>query len=86
MKKALFFLLVTAFACIISTAMASPVDKQKALTVATHFIQAQGGTDITLTDITATTPYTTFYIFAGSEGKGFVIVSADDCVLPILGM
>ena len=85
MKKALFFLLVTAFACIISTATASPVDKQKALTVATHFIQAQGGTDITLTDITATTPYTTFYIFAGNEGKGFVIVSADDCVPPILG-
>ena len=43
MKKTLFFLLVTAFACIISTATASPVDKQKALTVATHFIQARGG-------------------------------------------
>ena len=85
MKKTLFFLLVTAFACIISTATASPVDKQKALIVATHFIKAQGGTDIELTDITATTPFTAFYIFAGRDGKGFVIVSADDCVPPILG-
>ena len=85
MKKTLFFLLVTAFACISSTATASPVDKQKALTVATHFLEQHGGADISLTDITATTDYTTFYIFAGSEGRGFVIVSADDCVPPILG-
>ena len=85
MKKTLFFLLLTAFACISSTATAAPVEKQKALTVATHFLEQHGGADITLTDITASTPYTAFYIFAGRDGKGFVIVSADDCVLPILG-
>ena len=85
MKKTLFLLLVTAIVCVSSTATASPVDKEKAKTVATHFLEKHGGADIVLTDITATTPYSTFYIFAGRDGKGFVIVSADDCVPPILG-
>ena len=84
MKKTLLFL-ITACVCVGSTLWANPVSKEKALTVATHFIKAQGGANIMLTDITATTPYTTFYIFAGSDSKGFVIVSADDCVPPILG-
>ena len=29
--------------------------------------------------------YTEFYIFNNEEGKGFVIIAADDCVTPILG-
>ena len=51
MKKTLFLLLVTLFVSV-GSATAAPVDKEKALTVATHFINAQGGTDIELTDIT----------------------------------
>ena len=29
--------------------------------------------------------YTEFYIFNNEDGKGFVIIAADDCVTPILG-
>lgn len=29
--------------------------------------------------------YTEFYIFNNEDGKGFVIIAADDCVIPILG-
>ena len=85
MKKALFLLLVTVCACMGGATKAAPVSKEKALTVASHFLAAQGGRGIALEDVTSTTGYTTFYIFAGSEGRGFVIVSADDCVQPILG-
>ena len=83
MKKVIFIFL--AFLCADFTLLANPVSKEKALSVATHFLVQQGGADITLTDITASTPYTAFYIFADRDGKGFVIVSADDCVPPILG-
>jgi hypothetical protein len=83
MKKVIFIFL--AFLCAGFTLLANPVSKEKALSVATHFLETHGGADITLTDITASTPYTAFYIFAGTDGKGFVIVSADDCVPPILG-
>lgn len=38
-----------------------------------------------LTDITTSTPFREFYIFSGNDGNGFVIVSGDDCVTPILG-
>lgn len=29
--------------------------------------------------------YTEFYIFNNEDGKGFIIIAADDCVMPILG-
>ena len=38
--------------CVGSTLWANPVSKEKALTVATHFIKAQGGANIVLTAIT----------------------------------
>ena len=85
MKKALSLLLIAAVLTVGTFVSAAPVDKTKAQAAAISFLKAKGVEDLQLVDITGTTPYTAFYIFAGSDGKGFVIVSADDCVLPVLG-
>ena len=85
MKKALSLLLVAAVLTVCTFVSAAPVDKTKAKAAAISFLKSKGAENLQLVDITGTTPYTAFYIFAGSDGKGFVIVSADDCVLPILG-
>ena len=66
-------------------ASAAPVDVQKAMQAATNYLKINGATNVSLVDITATTPFSEFYVFAGANGKGFVLVSADDCVVPILG-
>ena len=85
MKKVIPLLLATMLLLTAPTSQAAPVDKNKAQAAATLFLAAHGGEGTQLVDITASTPYTTFYIFAGTNGKGFVIISADDCVMPILG-
>ena len=64
---------------------ASPVGAGKAKQVAYNFLKANGIADKELVDITATTGYREFYIFTAVDGRGFVLVSADDCVIPILG-
>ena len=80
MKKALLFLAV---AMLTLTAAAKPVDQATAMRVASTFMRHQG-VSAQLTDVTAQTPYTQFYIFTAERG-GFVLVSGDDCVVPILG-
>ena len=66
-------------------AMASPVSQQEARRVAQTWMQAHGMKNVAaLQDVTAQTPFTEFYVFAAPEG-GFALVSADDCVQPILG-
>lgn len=80
MKKALLFF-ATAMLCI--TAMAKPVDPQAAMRVANTMMRLGGGST-QLTDISSQTPYTHLYIFT-AKGGGFVIVSADDCVVPVIG-
>ncbi|MBQ3983237.1 MAG: C10 family peptidase [Bacteroidales bacterium] len=64
---------------------AKPVNPHKAHLVADHFFKAIGQKQRALQDITSRTPYTQFYIFAAPQGEGFVLVAADDCVVPILG-
>lgn len=82
MKKTLFALVLTLL-CV--TATARPVDAGTARRAATTFMSAAGIRDTaSLVDITKQSPYTEFYIFASEDG-GFILVSADDCVLPILG-
>lgn len=66
-------------------AAAAPVDVQKAMRAAQNYMTLNGGSGVSLVDITATTPFNEFYLFAGSDGKGFVLVAGDDCVVPILG-
>ena len=68
-----------------SVSSALPVDVQKALLVATNFMKTNGEKNINLIDVTSATPFSEFYVFSGADGKGFVLVSADDCVKPILG-
>ena len=66
-------------------AMARPVDPATARRVAEVYLQAQGMRNTAaLVDVTSETPFTEFYIFAAPEG-GFVLVSGDDCVIPVLG-
>ena len=64
---------------------ANPFHPHTAHLVADHFFKAIGQKQRALQDITSRTPYTQFYIFAAPQGEGFVLVAADDCVVPILG-
>ncbi len=64
---------------------AKPVDANSARQVAQAFLsRVEGGKTFILTDITSRTPYTEFHVFSLGE-KGFVLVSGDDCAVPILG-
>lgn len=64
---------------------AKPVDVGTARRVAETYLHTVGMKNTAaLVDITAATPFTEFYVFAAAEG-GFILVSADDCVKPVLG-
>lgn len=69
---------------------AKPVTPLQARQLATNFAQSMGmhmakDANDTLLDITSGTPFTEVYVFTPANRRGFVIVSADDCVIPILG-
>ena len=80
MKKTLFALVLTVLGF---AAIAKPVDVTTAQRVASTYMRLNGG-NAQLTDVTAQTPFTAFYVFTAGDA-GFVMVSADDCVIPILG-
>ena len=64
---------------------AEPVDVNSAKRVAESFLASVQARNIgELQDITSTTPFREFYVFAIGD-NGFILVSADDCVVPILG-
>ena len=66
-------------------AFAKPVDSSTARRVAETYMAANGMKDVTaLVDITSQTSFSEFYVFAAEDG-GFILVSADDCVIPVLG-
>ena len=68
-----------------ATLFAKPVDATTARRVAENFMRLHGmANPAMLEDISGKTPYTAFYVFAAKEG-GFVLVSGDDCVVPVLG-
>lgn len=82
MRKSLFILLQ-----IIMFAMplfAERVDEKTAQKVAETFLKNKGVefSDMTSADVMSKGEFRNFYVFNASEG--FVIVSADDCVLPVL--
>lgn len=69
---------------------ANPVTPAQARQLATNFAQSMGmqmakDANDTLVNITSNTPFTELYVFTTASHSGFVIVSADDCVIPILG-
>lgn len=80
MKK-LFFI----FTMLLSTVvlMAKPVSEQQTLMFATDFFHQQGGKGDLKQIPDSTFKYLRFY--QSVDNTGFVIMSADDCVLPILG-
>lgn len=62
---------------------AKPVSENSARRIGAAYLTAMGHPDATrLTPVE--TGFTEFYVFSASNG-GFVLVSADDCVRPILG-
>lgn len=66
-------------------AAAKPVPQDVALRVAQTYLAARGmHNTAALTDVSDQTPYRLIYTFVAPDG-GFALVSADDCVRPILG-
>ena len=82
--KAILFSLL----CMAMTALyAAPVSSSVAMQVASNFYAVNAGKSgsVSLTDVTSQSGFQEFYIFVHPQGKGFVIVAADDCVQPIIG-
>lgn len=83
MKKILS--LISCALLLYSSLHAKPVDANQAREVAQAFLSRMDGEkELTLKDITKETHYTEFHVFALGE-TGFVLVSADDVAIPILG-
>jgi hypothetical protein len=85
MKKTILLILVLAATMTNVRLSAAPIDETTALRVARNYCMMQQAADLQLVNITSTMPFREFYTFVGKDGKGFVLVSADDCVVPILG-
>ena len=83
MKKIHIFIALTTLLSL--SAFANPVDIKTAKKVAETFMQTQTGKKITLQtiDYADRDAFQNFYVF-GTENS-FVIISADDCVQPVLG-
>ena len=82
--KAILFSLL----CMAMTALyAAPVSPSVAMQVASNFYAVNAGKSgsVSLTDVTLQSGFQELYIFVHPQGKGFVIVAADDCVQPIIG-
>ena len=85
MKKILSITSLVVALLIAVGASAKPVDVRQARSVAETFLQGVGCKNASnINDYTADLAFSQFYLFAADEG-GFVLVSADDCVMPILG-
>ncbi len=68
-------LLTIAIAVLATVAVAKPVDPSRAIQVAQRYLATA--------DLTAT-PLGSIYLVAPADGEGFVLVSADDCMRPVL--
>ena len=63
--------------------MAERVSPETAQKVATTFLNNNGAKTTQLTDLSKAAGFANLYIFTAEQG--FVVMSADDCVKPILG-
>ena len=82
-RRLLMFFAILAIA---ASAMARPVDPSIASQVASNYLRAVTGKAYdNLTDITAQTPFHEFYVFTLGQERGFILIAADDCVIPVLG-
>ncbi|MBR4804283.1 MAG: C10 family peptidase, partial [Bacteroidales bacterium] len=85
-KMILVMALCVAFFAAVPSLKADPVDVAIARKVAVNFlIQKSGHVCPDLVDVTAQMPFGNMYFFVNPQGRGFVIVAADDRVFPILG-
>ena len=80
MKRFSFFALLLMAAMPLMAEHVTPETAQK---VAKTFLNNNGAKSTQLTDLSKTAGFQNLYIFNGEEG--FVVMSADDCVQPILG-
>ena len=64
-------------------AKANSVDAERARRVATTFLNNNGVRSIELADVTSVVGFSNVYVF--TTETSFVLISADDCVQPILG-
>lgn len=81
MKKIFLFLLAAMIAIDVSARM---VTLESARTLARKFMAANTGKEDTLCLI-GNNPFRHFFVFGSTETQGFIIVSADDRVIPVLG-
>ncbi len=80
----LLFTIIIVFSSVL--VQGSPIDHNTAQQIATNFWKVVSGDNAVIwSDSTNTHGFENFYLFVNVSGKGFVIVSADDCVQPILG-
>ena len=89
MLKATRLLAIALLTSIVCSSVASPVDLAKAEKVAKAFWRTNYETSkheclLQATTIAADEGFGTFYVFRNASGLGYVIVSSDDCVKPIL--
>ena len=95
MKRVLTIILTMAFCY---SMMGGPIDETTAKQLAQNFwkenniMAVKGGKvykqkmdEARFVNVAAQHGYSAFYIFNNKAGKGYVIMSADDCVAPILG-
>lgn len=72
---------------------ADPVTKSQAKSIASSFLQTLDGSDVaatsvktkTINRVAAADTLAPYYVFSRGAGKGFVIVSGDDCTSSIIG-
>lgn len=86
----LYFLLF--FLCVASSARGNPITANRAQTLAEEFFKSAAGTRSASSLKLVYTPVQTradaaaeFYVFAPESDKGFVVVSGDDALTPIVG-
>ena len=85
-----YFVFWCLVAAIFLPASANPVGREQARRAAVGFaktinLHIDTSSAKSLSDMPSVAQFQGFYVFTGSDGKGFVIVSADDCTIPILG-
>ena len=95
MRRALLSILILSMGL---TLLGNPVDENTAKQLAQNFWKENNITDVRgeevfkiimddarFVNVATRCGYSEFYIFNNEDGKGFVIIAADDCVTPVLG-